>query len=225
MKKNVQTILVAVVALAAGYFLGTKFGMEDINASQTKGDINAVNNYQQILTLPEDMAFTKAGAKDAEAIERTVGSLQIINARIAEYANLAKMMQTVAIADANLSTMGKELIELAAGDAATQAAEALEAAKKLQAGEQVNLKDAGKKATAAYNALEAEMTAGKQFVEAADAFLKDKNVMDNTLVATLRDMVASHCAVNSSLTQNDAEMDYWMNLNELLTSDQMATLK
>lgn len=224
MKKYTTTILIAVVALAAGYFAGAKFGMGDANAAQTSGDINVVNKYQQIISEPDYMAFNEEFANDTAAIKRTIDALEIIDKRISEFGTLGHLMNTVTFTEKDMKDAAKKFIEADKQclENRKEASLALAAARKMQSGEKVDLKKAEEQANTAYNTLDKQLKAGKEFVEKADIFLKDKKVEAHIMLATLRDMVASHCAVNASLTQNEREQDYWMNLSELLVDEQMA---
>lgn len=227
MKKNVTPILCAVVALAVGYLLGAKFGLNGADAGQTKGDINAVNTYKQLLCDPDYMAFNDGYTNDDEAIARTISTLTIIQNRLQEFRTLAILAQSVQSSDAELSDMaGKLVLANKQSDAAYAEAEAaLAAAKQLQAGQEVKLKKALQNATDAYDALGEQMKVCHAFIEQTDAFLQGKNVLDHIVLATLRDMVVSYNAVNASLTQNDLEIDYWQNFSGLLTQEQMASVK
>lgn len=222
MKKNTSLIIVAVVALAAGYLLGAQIGSGD--SSQTKGDINAVNTYHELLTAPEYMAFQKDLSDNEEAIARTITTLQIVKQRIADFGTLAGLMNTMAANEPEVAPHVAQFLksEKNGRQALEKAVEALQAAEQLKAGEKVDLKKALKNAEAALACIDMQLSAGKDYVQAIDAYIGDKDVNEHIVSATLRDLVASHCAVNATLLQDDAEMDYWSNMEGLVKSDDMA---
>lgn len=226
MKKNTTLIIVAVVALAVGYLLGANVGSGD--SSQTKGDINAVNTYKQLLTAPEYMAFNKSMADNQDAVNHTVSTLQIVERRIADFVTIAGMMNSITVADPEISPSVAEFqkAEEEGKRAMAQAEAALQAALQLKAGQKVDMKKALKNAEAAMAYLDTQLAMGKQFVEASDAFLKDKDIKEHIMTATIRDLVVSHCAVNAALIQKDSDIDYWSNVNGIVKSEDMAfTLK
>lgn len=222
MKKSASLIIVAVVALAVGYLLGAHVGSG--NSSQTKGDINAVNVYRQLLIAPEYLAFNEEMADNPEVLDQTISSLQIVERRIADYATLAGMMATLPVTQPETAAFVEPFLKAEAKghDALNQAAEALQAANQLKAGKEVDSQKALEDAEGAMSHLDEQIAMGKLFVEGADQYLSDKNLKDNLLLATLRDLVASHCSLNASLTQNDSEIDYWQNIRGLLNSQDMA---
>ena len=75
----------------------------------------------------------------------------------------------------------------------------------------------------AYAAIESQIAGGKAFVASVDRFITPDNLLDNIMVATTRDMVASHCSVNATLAQNDAEIDYWSSMSVLAPEVNMAS--
>lgn len=222
MKKNGTLIIVAVVALAAGYLLGCYTGNAD--SSQTKGDINAVNNYHQLLITPEYMAFNKSMTSNQEAMERTITTLQIVKQRIADFQTITGLMNTMSANEPEVAPFVEQFLksEKDGQKALLQANQALDAAQKLNAGEKADPKKALKNAEAALAYLDTQLSISKQYVQAVDSYLHDKNIQEHILTATIRDLVVSHCIVNATLVQNDNETDYWSNMNGLVQSEDMA---
>lgn len=222
MKKNTSLVIVAVVALAAGYLLGANLGAGDSN--QTKGDINAVNTYNQLLTAPDYMAFNKELSDNEDAISQTISTLQIVERRIADFGTLASMMNSMSANEPDIANEVEKFIKTEKGGqrAMNQAVDALQAAMQLKAGEKVDLKKALKNAEAAFAYLDTQLEIGKEYVKAVDDYLKDKNIQEHIITATIRDLVVSHCAVNATLTQNDSEVDFWSNMNGLVKNEDMA---
>lgn len=222
MKKNGSLIIVAVVALAIGYLLGSSMGSAD--SSQSKGDINAVNTYHQLLISPDYMSFNKGMEGSAEVLEQTISTLQIVEHRISGFSDLAALMNTMAANEPEVAPCVEQFLKanVEGKRAMEQANDALNAAIQMKAGEKVNTKKALKNAEAAMAYLDKQMAIGKQYVETVDGYLKDKNVQEHIMTATLRDLVVSHCAVNANLVQNDSEIDYWSNMKGMVESEDMA---
>lgn len=222
MKKNGTLIIVAVVALAAGYLLGCYTGNAD--SCQTKGDINAINNYHQLLTTPEYMAFNKSMSGNEEAMERTISTLQIVKQRITDFQTITTLMNTMSANEPEVAPFVEQFLksEKEGLKALQHANQALEAAQQLNAGEKVDTKKAMKNAEAALAYLNTQMSISKQYVQAVDKYLQGKNIQEHILTATIRDLVVSHCIVNATLVQNDSETDYWSNINGLVQSEDMA---
>lgn len=222
MKKNTTLVIVAVVALAVGYLLGTNLGAGD--SSLTKGDINAVNAYHQLLISPDNMAFDNSMAGNEDAVSQTISTLQIMESRITDFVTLAGIANAISVDDSDVASCTKQ-IEKAVKDgqkAKAQAKDALEAAIQLKAGQKADLKKAQKNAEAAFAFLGTQLTIGKQYVEAVDKYLQGKDLVENVMLASLRDLVVSHCAVNATLTQDESEMDYWCNISGKVKSEDMA---
>ena len=76
---------------------------------------------------------------------------------------------------------------------------------------------------AAVLVLEEQIQVGKAYVKAVDAYLNKATEMDMKLAA-LRDMFATFCLQNAQMTCNDAEIDYWQNINALVDAESMAIL-
>lgn len=222
MKKNGTLIIVGVVALALGYVLGSYVGNAD--SSQTKGDINAINSYHQLLTAPEYMSFNKSMTDNEEAVERTISTLQIVEQRIMDFHTLTGLMQTMSANEPEVAPYVEQLLksDKEGEKALKKAASALEAAQQLKSGEKVDAKKALKNAEAAMAALDTQMSVSKKYVEAVDNYLQGKDIQEHILTATLRDLIVSHCIVNATLVQNDSETDYWSNMKGLVKSDDMA---
>lgn len=221
MKKNTSLILVAVVALAAGYALGAYLGTGDSN--KTKGDINAVNTYKQILTAPEDMAFNEEMADDAEVIAQTISTLQIAKERMCNFGTMVALMKTIATDEAELAQFAETFSQDESNrqTALTQVDNALQAAQALKNGEKTDLQKAMKDAKAVFEYLAHQSAIGKTYTEAVDKFLKGKDVKAYISIASMRDLIVSHCAVNASLTQDDRAIDYWYNIDGLVQSEDM----
>lgn len=222
MKKNSTLIIVAVVALAAGYLLGANFGGGD--GRLTKGDINAVNTYNQLLTAPENMAFDKSMAGNEDAVGQTISTLQIMESCITDLVTLAGIVDALQVDDAEVAECSKRMAKsIAQGlKAKDQAHDALEAARQLKDGQKVDLKKALRNAEAAYAFIGSQIGISKEYVSALDKYMQGKDVAENIMIASLRDLIVSHCAVNATLTQNEAEMDYWYNFGEMVKADDMA---
>lgn len=222
MKKNGLIIIVAVVAFAAGFMLGANENVADKN--RTKGDINAVNTYKQLLVAPEYMAFNDEYADNAEILAQTISTLQVMEHRISDFSTLAGMMNVVMADDPEISSYATQFqkTERKGQRFMAKVDEALLAANLMKAGEKVNRSKALKSAEEAFDYMNTQLEIGKQFVEAVDDFLHGKDVKEHLMVASMRDLVASHCVVNATLVQNDSEIDYWSNLNGLVNSEDMA---
>lgn len=221
MKKNTSLIIVAVVALAIGYLLGSNIGTG--NNSQTKGDINALNTYNQLLISPEYMCFNKDMVNNQESIDKTIRTLQIVVQRIVDYRTLADMMDMMGSSDDTMAQYVEQFVKNEENSKAilTKAQQALQVAQRMKMGEKADTKKALKDAEAAFEYLTTQIQNGKQFIEDVDKQLKGKDVKEYIVIASVRDLVASHCAVNASLTQDEREIDYWCNLSELVERKDM----
>ena len=227
MRKN--TLLYCLVTLAIGYALGAFLGLPcGINSSAISGDVNglsACNPYNEIITSPDYMCFQKRYVHDKDAQERTIASLRIMYSRIAEFNSLYRMVSMSTADNDNVQNGLASLTDVALHNSESfdAAAQALQAALDLQNGAKVDLKKALRNAQIAYNAIESQIAGGKAFVASVDSFITKDNLLDNIMVATTRDMVASHCSVNATLAQNDAEIDYWSNMTVLAPEVNMAS--
>lgn len=70
----------------------------------------------------------------------------------------------------------------------------------------------------AFELLDEQIQAGKLFVEGADLYLKNHS---NSSLAAVRDVVASFCLQNALVSANDAEIDYWANVEALVEHNEM----
>ena len=214
--------------MVIGYVAGAVIGIPGVDPTVVNGDMNgvtAVNPYNDLLVSPENMCFkNRKLSKDPEAIHRTETTLNIIYSQIAEFNSLYRFASLAAKDNEHMSTAMDSLTSAAVdnGDAFSACADALEALHNLQAGKKVNLKEASVAATKAYNAINRQIAGGKTYVETADAFVSKGNLSENMIIATARDMLANLCAVDATLAQNDAEIDYWGNTSNLLPEVNLA---
>lgn len=218
-----KSLTYAVLALVVGYILGSIVGIPGIDKNQTCGDVNTVNTYNEILTSPDYMAFQKEYCSDSEVQARTRTTLMIINSRITEFNAAALMAESIANGNAAMAEAVKAIKATSKqnSEAAIALKEAFVALDNLENGQKVNLKKALAQAQKAYDVLDIQTKAAKAFVQAADANI-DHVTTENAILASIRDLLAGHSAVNATLVQNDAEIDYWQNINSLVHKTDVA---
>ena len=223
MKKKIPCILGSIMMLVVGYVLGAYIGLPSVEKESTAGDVNSYNQYQQILLQPEYMSFNAQMKDNEEAQDRTIESLQIIENRVKVFASLTQFIEQTAANNAGLSKVVDNMKNVSANGTKVlpQIQSALKAAQDIKAGNKVDSKKALKNAISAFSAIESQLAAGKEFVDAVDAMIAKDSNTDVTL-ATARDLLVGHCAVNAILAQNDEAIDYWYNTQELLPQSAMA---
>lgn len=223
MKKNIPCILGGIIMLVAGYVLGAYIGLPSVEKGSTAGDVNSYNQYQQILLQPEYMSFNDQMKDNEEAQDRTIESLRIIETRVKAFASLTLFIEQTAANNASLSKAVGNLKKASANgmDALPKIQSALKAAQDIKAGNKVDAKNALKNAVNAFSAIENQLAAGKEFVEAVDAVVAEDSNTEAILV-TARDLIVGHCTTNAALAQNDQAIDYWYNTQELLPQSDMA---
>lgn len=223
MKKNISTWVIALIALVGGYVAGAYLGIPGVSSQETAGDINHYNKYGDILLGASTLSFNAEYRDNSEVQQRTTQTLDIVGSRFREYCVLIQFAQSldvkdeqVAAAIAQMATSASRIADLTQGiEQATQVAQNVEGASE----EECN--QALENTEAALKEINTHIQDSKKLVEAVDAAI-GQNPRSDAMLATLRDLVAGYCSVNSVLLQDENERDYWTNLPALLTDDDMA---
>ena len=227
MKKNRKTIFLVVICSLVSYILGTEIGKPILSEALLGGDIAKARKSRIAVADKKLDTFREQLLADTAKCNETVAMLTVMNSSV-KYVNSL-------ISDA--LTLGKKYPEL------QEAVKSLEGAQEcaknsLENSEKALLSlnnllfgkeeqdvepfdQAVKNASVSYLLTQQKAQAGKEFMEAATEVLKRKKDSDQELAA-LHDLWACYYALDSYISSNKKDVEYWENYSAFLSNENLA---
>lgn len=227
MKKYITTILVALVALAAGYAIGVKTSgcsQKSPKAKAFKFHNKADNGIgaNDLILSPEQMSFTEENADNEDIRKKTSESIDIIACQLNQFCANASL--AASLDEPKMKKEIKAIAKLAKDQKGYKAiVEAAFAVTLMDKGEDVDFTEAQQSMNIAIESLKKQLKAGHKFVVAADAFLEGKELAEHKQLAALRDMFVSCCSLDATICRDNAEIDFWSNIENKLQPEEIAT--
>ena len=222
MKTNFKLTLAAIIGFVAGGSAGFFFQTVDTTEDSAKGDIAKVSKFSKNVVSPAMSAFQEKITSNPEELEKATFSLTVLTSRMTEFDELVKIATTASEDNEELAASLKNLQSLSklAANARENGTQALEALNAIAEGKKTPLdyEQASQNLALAFLMVDRQISVGKQYVCDVDTFLRGKEVEDYKELALARDLWAGYCAGEAVLTNNDEELAYWSNQQDLLSS-------
>ena len=222
MKTNCKLALATIIGFVAGVVAGFFFSGAEIAPNLAQGDISKVSKFSRNVVSPAMSAFQEKITSNPEELEKATFSLTVLTSRMTEFDELVKIATTASEDNEELAASLKNLQSLSklAANARENGTQALEALNAIAEGKKTPLdyEQASQNLALAFLMVDRQISVGKQYVCDVDTFLRGKEVEDYKELALARDLWAGYCAGEAVLTNNDEELAYWSNQQDLLSS-------
>jgi len=224
MNTKSKTTILVIVALVIGFFAGVFIGVPIISNSAGLGDVSKVNLFRKSTDSTFVSAFEQKLKNDTVAFNNESAFVQLLSSRMFDFANLVEYTVIAAGDNKQLSeevNALKNVKELS--ENALQAAKvAFASLEYLSTGEKTELatgyEQASKNLFVAYLLIDRQVQLGKQFVAAADKYLKGKSAEDVPDLAFVRDLWVNYCGESAWLNGDKLELEYWENKTAIASS-------
>lgn len=227
MKKNRKTIFLVVICSLVSFLIGTEVGTPVLSEALLGGDIAKARKSRVAVAQKKLDTFRDQLLADTAKCNETVAMLTVMNSSV-KYVNSL-------ISDA--LTLGKKYPELqeavkslegaqeCAKNSLENSEKALLSLNNLLAGKEEQdvepFDQAIKNASVSYLLTQQKAQAGKEFMEAATEILKAKKDSDQELAA-LHDLWACYYALDSYISGNKKDVEYWENYSAFLSNEGLA---
>lgn len=210
-KKSIL-ILISVITLIAGYFIGAFVGIPRVNNDQLSGAIGKASKHKSTVSGTDIAAIENKLRNDADFLAQTSYCFAYMSSRISEFKqNVAYTLEVVSLYpefEPYKTTMG-DLLKMAS-NAETSASAALESLSKIIEGDKiVNYEEAANNAAISYALLDRGLSLSRSFIADANSFLKDKKVQDYQNLAFIRDRWVEYNYIEAVLTEDNTLMSLW----------------
>jgi hypothetical protein len=224
MNSKVKIALGLIVALFAGYLLGSFFGVPPTSDRKAKGDVSQVGSSSKNLSSAVKEYQEKIMSSEEE-FNKASASLSLISSRINEFNELVNVAIEASQGKQELEEPVQELKTVQglsenakiAGQNAVKAFESL--SKGSRSPEAGSYETAAQNITIAYLMIDRQVNVGKHYVTAVDEYLKDKDENDEMDLAIARDLWANYCASSALLNNDSDETAFWEKQGAILQDD------
>lgn len=224
MNSKVKIALGLIVALFAGYLLGSFFGVPPTNEKMTRGDVSQVGSSSKDIS-PDVKAYQEKIMSSEEEFNKASASLSLISSRINEFNELVNVAIDASQGKKELEEPVRELKTVQglsenakiAGQNAVKAFEAL--SKGSRSPEAGSYESAAQNITIAYLMIDRQITVGKHYVTAVDEYLRGRDENNEMDLAIARDLWANYCASSALLNNDSDETAFWEKQGTVLPDD------
>jgi len=222
MNATVKNTAIIASALVIGYVGGGLLGLPPTTEYISKGDITKVSKFHKNSVENSGSAYQQKLLNNATALSEATEATQILSDKLSQFSELVDLSMSVAgeIPELNKEVAALESVYGLSENAMYAGKVASASFEKLQSGNDnelaIDVEQASQNLTLAYLFIDHQVGLGKDFVTAADKYLKKNK--NNEDLAMVRDLWAIFCAENAVIDGNDAELAYW-GKQELVSSD------
>lgn len=222
-----KSIVIALVALAAGYVAGSFIGFPTTSGNGS-GNISKVSKYNKVKISPAMSAFQEKIKNDSVEMSKAAVSLTLLTSRMEEFTLLVDMAVDATAGIAELELPVARLVDIRhtsrnaaeAGRNAIQSFNDLISDKPGQMASQYEQNS--QNLSLAYLMTDRQIRYGKEFVIAVDQYLEGRNIDEFQDLAFTRDLWAKYCSGSAIINNDRLEQEYWTSKNYLLDASTMA---
>lgn len=225
---NKKTITKCAVSAIVGFAIGILVIPPTVFDAMDAGDISKVNKFQKNSVSPQVSAFQERMLNNPEELNNQVALLVVLNSRLNDFNNLISMTSKVAEGRNELAETATSLKNLSSlsENARQSSREALISFDELldkNAKPSHAYDQASQNASLAFLMVERQVSCGKDFVAAADEYLKKKGIDGNEDVALARDLWQDFCQVDAVMNSDKEELAYWAGVDRALSDSKLGT--
>lgn len=230
MRNFVKTILIAVVALFVGYFIGAYLNVSDFSSAMAGGNITKANKFYKGIVNPELDAYKEKLMNDSTELQKAAVCLSVLSSRMTEFSGLVDIAMDAAADKEELASQIETLkrIQTLSANVKLAGDEAVNSFNAMVSGEEnrgsLSYDQASRNLMLANMMVDRQIKVGKEFVVAVDNYFKNNKVEGNEKLAAARDLWAGYCAGNAVLNADEQELAYWSKKEQILSRNQLATV-